>query len=72
MEVVGVTLVTAAAGSISLLAVEPEDRLAYALGQSWTVCPWAVFGLSLNALAPTLWAMRGLAPTRSCAAGPDP
>lgn len=69
VAVVGVTLVMVAAGSISLIPVEPENRLAYALGHSWTVCPWAVFGLSLPALAATLWAVRGLAPTRPCAAG---
>lgn len=69
VAVVVVMLVMLAAGSISLFAVEPEDRLAYALGHSWTMCPWAIFGLSLPALAATLWAVRGLAPTRPRAAG---
>lgn len=69
LAVVGVMLVMAAAGWISLLAVQPENRLAYALGRSWTMCPWAVLGLSLPALAATLWAVRGLAPTQPCAAG---
>jgi len=67
--VVGVVMTMAATGVVSLLATEPGSRWDYALGHSWTFCPWAVFGLSLPALAATLWAVRGLAPTRPRAAG---
>jgi hypothetical protein len=45
------------------------ERLSALLGHSWAKCPWAVLGLSLPALAATLWAMRGLAPTRPRRAG---
>ena len=69
LAVAGVVIAVATAGLLSLLATEPGERLNYALGQSWAVCPWAVFGLSLPALAATLWAVRGLAPTRPRATG---
>jgi hypothetical protein len=39
------------------------------LGESWSTCPWSVLALSLPALAGSLWAVRGLAPTRPRAAG---
>jgi hypothetical protein len=69
MAVAGVAIAMAWAGLGSLLATEPGGRVSYALGHSWAVCPWAVFGLSLPALAATLWAVRGLAPTRPRATG---
>lgn len=50
------------------LAPQPE-RLQGLLGHSWASCPWSVLGLSLPGLAATLWALRGLAPTRPRAAG---
>jgi hypothetical protein len=64
--------VVGAMGVVGLLAwwATPEpDRMPALLGHSWARCPWAVLGLSLPALAATLWAMRGLAPTRPRAAG---
>jgi hypothetical protein len=64
--------VIGAMGVVGLLAwwaTPAPDRLPALLGHSWALCPWAVLGLSLPALAGTLWAMRGLAPTRPRAAG---
>lgn len=69
LAVAGVVIAVALAGTFSLLATEPGERLRQALGHSWAICPWAVFGLSLPALAATMWAVRGLAPTRPRAAG---
>ena len=54
----------AAFGLLSIRELPAADRIGHLLGYSWTVCPWAVLGLSLPGLAATLWAMRGLAPTR--------
>ena len=56
-------------GGVSLWQVPSGERLAYLLGQTWVACPWNVLALSLPALAGTLWAVRGLAPTRLRAAG---
>lgn len=64
--------VMGAMGVLGLLAwgITPApERLPALLGHSWALCPWAVLGLSLPALAATLWAMRGLAPTRPRLAG---
>lgn len=69
LAVAGVVIAVALAGTFSLLATETGERLRQALGHSWAICPWAVFGLSLPALASTLWAVRGLAPTRPREAG---
>jgi len=62
-------LAMAAIGAASLWAAPPGTRLAVLLGGSWSSCPWIVLALSLPALAATLHAMRGLAPTRPRAAG---
>lgn len=56
-------------GAASLLSLPPSGRMAALLGYSWLTCPWSVLTLSLPALAATLWAVRGLAPTRLRAAG---
>ena len=69
LGVVGVVISMALAGLLSLLATAPGERMNQALGDSWASCPWAVFLLSLPALSATLWAVRGLAPTRPRAAG---
>jgi hypothetical protein len=64
--------VIGAMGVLGLLAwwITPSpERLPALLGHSWALCPWAVLGLSLPALAAMLWAMRGLAPTRPRLAG---
>lgn len=64
--------VVAAMGFVGLLGwwlTPAPQRMSGLLGHSWALCPWAVLGLSLPALAATLWAMRGLAPTRPRRAG---
>lgn len=67
--VLGVALVMAALGVEAWLDSPPSERMAILLGHSWSSCPWNVLALSLPALAGTLWAVRGLAPTRLGAAG---
>ncbi len=47
----------------------PAGRLQALMGHSAPRCPWNVLALSLPALAASLWALRGLAPTRPAAAG---
>ncbi len=64
-----VVLAMALVGAASLWSVSAGDRMDALLGQSWLTCPWSVLTLSLPALAATLWAVRGLAPTRPRAAG---
>jgi hypothetical protein len=64
--------VIVAMGALALIAwwTTPEqNRVGGLLGHSWSTCPWNVLALSLPALAVTLWAVRGLAPTRPRAAG---
>jgi hypothetical protein len=58
-----------ALGAASLWQAPAGERVATLFGQYWLVCPWAVFALSLPALAASLWALRGLAPTRPRLAG---
>ncbi|MBL8329501.1 MAG: DUF1109 domain-containing protein [Rubrivivax sp.] len=56
--------------ALSLWLQQPAlTRWAELLGHSWSRCPFIVLMLSLPALAGTLWAVRGLAPTRPRAAG---
>ncbi|MFN3630050.1 MAG: NrsF family protein [Casimicrobiaceae bacterium] len=65
----GVALSAALVGLLTL-AYEPAGaRLTALFGASWTSCPWRVLGLSLPALAATLWALHGLAPTSPPRAG---
>jgi hypothetical protein len=59
----------AVVGGASLVSAPPGTRMGALLGASWSTCPWSVLGLSLPALAASLWAVRGLAPTRPRAAG---
>jgi hypothetical protein len=66
---VAVVLAMALIGAAALLAEPAGSRLAALLGASWAQCPWRVLALSLPALAASLWAVRGLAPTRPRAAG---
>ena len=56
-------------GAMSLIAEPSGTRMQVLLGRSWSTCPWSVLMLSLPALAASLWAVRGLAPTRPRAAG---
>jgi hypothetical protein len=64
-----VLLAMAVVGGVSLVSTAPGTRLDAILGESWSTCPWSVLALSLPALAASLWAVRGLAPTRPRAAG---
>jgi hypothetical protein len=67
--VAAVVIACSVLGAIAMWGVPASQRMAYLLGHSWMQCPANVLGLSLPALAGTLWAVRGLAPTRARAAG---
>lgn len=64
-----VVLTMAVLGAASLIWQPVDARVQAVLGDSWSSCPWSVLALSLPALAASLWAVRGLAPTRPRAAG---
>lgn len=64
-----VLLAMAVVGGASLAATPADARVAAMLGESWSTCPWSVLALSLPALTASLWAVRGLAPTRPRATG---
>ncbi|KAB0677767.1 NrsF family protein [Aureimonas leprariae] len=51
------------------MAAGMEDGRPMFLGRSAEYCPFAIFALALPVLAGTVWAMRGLGPTRPVAAG---
>lgn len=67
--VTAVVLAMAAVGLASWFSEPVGSRMAALLGHSWSSCPPTVLALSLPALAGTLWAVRGLAPTRLRATG---
>jgi len=48
---------------------EPSLRAALIFGSTWRTCPFNIGMVSLPLLAATLWALRGLAPTRLALAG---
>lgn len=52
-----------------LAGAEPEQRMGLLLGATWAVCPFLIAMLSAPMFVATLWAMRGLAPTRLPLAG---
>lgn len=54
-------------GQISV--ADAGERLDLFLGLTWAVCPWSIALLSAPAFALSMWAMRGLAPTRLRLAG---
>jgi hypothetical protein len=58
---------TLAAAQMS--TADPSDRRDLFFGLSWAGCPWCIAILALPALVLSLWAMRGLAPTRLRLAG---
>ena len=64
-----VLLAMVVVGGFSLASTPAGARLDALLGESWSTCPWSVLVLSLPALAGSLWAVRGLAPTQPRAAG---
>jgi hypothetical protein len=53
----------------ALIEAAPGERMTLMLGSSWRSCSLVIAGLSLPALALTLWAVRELAPTRLRLAG---
>ncbi len=65
-------VVVVAMGALALsgtAALSASMRFDFLMGRSWASCPWHVAALSVPAFAATLWAMRGLAPTRPRLAG---
>lgn len=64
-----VLVAMAVVGAVSLVSAPTGTRMDALMGASWSTCPWSVLALSLPALAASLWAVRGLAPTRPRAAG---
>ncbi len=66
---VAVVSVMAVVGALWLWFTPAEQRMVEVRGHSWLLCPWLIIALSLPALAATLWAVRGLAPTRLRRAG---
>ncbi|MFN7855595.1 MAG: NrsF family protein [Acidovorax sp.] len=53
----------------ALALAAPQDRLGLVLGSTWRTCPFNIAFLSIPALAGSLWALRGAAPTRPALAG---
>lgn len=64
-----VVLAMATVGLLSWSTAPAGGRMAALLGHSWFSCPPSVLVLSLPALAGSLWAVKGLAPTRLRATG---
>jgi hypothetical protein len=52
-----------------LLNAAPAQRAELIFGESWKACPFNIALISLPLFAATLWAMKGLAPTRLALAG---
>ncbi len=69
LAVAAVLAAAAAVGLVSWWQMPPAERMTALVGHSAAECPWNVLALSLPALAASLWALRGLAPTRPVAAG---
>lgn len=55
--------------AFTLFGAAPDERLALLLGKTWTMCPFLIVLLSLPVFGGTLWAMKGLAPSRPALAG---
>jgi hypothetical protein len=58
-----------ALAAVVLVRADPAQRIDLLLGATWAVCPFLIAMLSLPMFVATLWAMRGLAPTRLPLAG---
>jgi hypothetical protein len=67
--VVAVLVAMGLVGAASMWATPAGERAAAVLGLTWFLCPWMVMAVALPALAATLWAVRGLAPTHLRGAG---
>lgn len=65
----GVVLAMTLLAAVVWALAPGTERPDLLFGRSWASCPWRVAALSAPALAATLWAMRGLAPTRPRMAG---
>ncbi len=52
-----------------LLNAAPAQRAGLILGNTWNSCPFNIALISMPLLVATLWAMKGLAPTRPALAG---
>jgi hypothetical protein len=55
--------------AVVLLNAAPAQRAELIFGDTWKACPFNIALLSLPLFAATLWAMKGLAPTRLALAG---
>lgn len=55
--------------ALALADAAPTERIALLLGATWNKCPPLIAMLSLPTFIATLWAMRGLGPTRLRLAG---
>jgi hypothetical protein len=52
-----------------LVTADPAQRTGLIFGSTWKTCPFNIALISLPLFAATLWAMKGLAPTRLTLAG---
>jgi len=55
--------------AVVLVNAVPAQRADLVLGNTWKTCPFNIALISLPLFAATLWAMKGLAPTRLALAG---
>ena len=55
--------------AVMLVNAAPTERADLVLGDTWKECPLNIAFMSLPLFAATLWAMKGLAPTRLALAG---
>ena len=55
--------------TVVLINADPLQRTSLLLGDTWAVCPFLIAMLSVPVFGSTIWAMRGLAPTRLRLAG---
>ncbi|MBI3102963.1 MAG: DUF1109 domain-containing protein [Burkholderiales bacterium] len=55
--------------AVALGQANPGERLPLVLGSTWRSCAFNIAALSVPALAASLWALRGAAPTRLAWAG---
>lgn len=65
----GVVLAIWLLALLTLMTASPAERAVLIYGQSWYVCPFYIGTLSIPAFVASLWAMKGLAPTRLVLAG---
>lgn len=56
-------------GFVTLAGAQPGERVPLVLGSTWRECPFNIALLSVPLFVASLWALRGLAPTRPRLAG---